>query len=171
MGNDYEVRKYLINTDRIRAIVTLPPHLFPGTLVPVSVLLLGRAEEKDLKRKVVFVDLSDHGAGLKTNRHLTPEAIETGIRCVTSPGQTDNSISRIVDHSDIAENDYNLLVAHYVRPRRDNEFQSLDNEVRLFVVATEKRNHAEAKAINHLDNLRKSMFDRAHSETMEARND
>jgi type I restriction enzyme M protein len=78
---DRAVRTGLLHDDLIDCMIALPPHLFPGTAIPVTMWLLDR-RRNDRSGQVLFIDAA--GAGVmvqRTRRELEPSDVEriTGV--------------------------------------------------------------------------------------------
>lgn len=152
-GNDYKVRKHFIEADRIQAVISLPTHLFSGTPIAASILVLGGAKIGSAKKQVVFVDLTEHAEGPKTRRYLSEKGVADAVRCVLSP-HTPTAFSAIIGHREIMANDYNLSVSRYVRIKESDGIRSFEEEQQLFVSAIEERDRAEKEALTLLSSFR-----------------
>ncbi|MBM9435902.1 N-6 DNA methylase [Actinacidiphila bryophytorum] len=77
-----EIRRSLIRRGAVECVITLPPHLFSATPVPVSLWLLRRVEQP-AREDVLFVDAQELGERMRRRRVLRDidrEAITALVR-------------------------------------------------------------------------------------------
>lgn len=118
-GQERSIRRSMLASDVIEAIIGLPPNLFYGTTIPACVLLLRAPDSKPKERrgKVLFVNADrDFTAGRAQNR-LAPEHIEKIVDTCARFAELTN-YSTIVSHETLADNTYNLNIRRYVASAR-----------------------------------------------------
>lgn len=107
------VRQWFVEHDLIESVLYLPENLFYNTTAPGIVLFLNRAKPKDRKGKVFLVNASqvfEKG----DPKNFIPER---GIRRIADTligWQEEEKLSRIVDHKELAKNDYNISPSRYI---------------------------------------------------------
>jgi type I restriction enzyme M protein len=109
-GSEADIRKNLVETNLLDAVIGLPPKLFQHTEIP-AVILVFRAKRKD--DRVLFIDASrEFDLGRKSNE-LRSKDLE---RIITTYRQQPEipGYSRVVSAQEIASNDYNLNISPYV---------------------------------------------------------
>ncbi|MER6094409.1 N-6 DNA methylase [Streptomyces sp. NPDC001728] len=80
--SEREIRRALIRSGAVECVITLPPHLFSATPVPVSLWLL-RGVEQPVCEGILFVDAQELGEKERRRRVLRVtdrEAITTVVR-------------------------------------------------------------------------------------------
>ena len=85
-GAEGEIRKRLIEEDRIEAVIGLATNLFYGTGISAAILVLSNTKRPDQRRKVLLVDASrDYEEGSSQNRlrDSDMEKIVTAVRTFT----------------------------------------------------------------------------------------
>jgi type I restriction enzyme M protein len=112
-GTEGKIREGLLRDDLIEAVVGLPEKLFYNTGIPASIILINKSKPEALKNKVIFIDASKEYKDGKNQNSLTPENIEKVISSYDA-GREVEQYMRVVDMSEIAENDYNLNIARYI---------------------------------------------------------
>ena len=149
-GSDFKVRKELIETDRIHAIISLPANLFSGTAIATSVLVLNGPKRFDAERGIILVDLTTFAEGQKTRRHLTEKGIKTALECMTACSRNEG-ISTVVSKKALRDNEYDLSVSRYIQafPKE----QSFQVELKKLTSIIEERNQCEQKALSLLNSI------------------
>ena len=109
-GKEGEIRKKFIENNHIKSIIGLPTNLFSGTQIPVTLLVLTKAQ---INEDVLFIDASNEFEKNKNQNQLT----DTNIDKIVETYNNNNEIekySRVVSFDEIKENDYNLNIPRYI---------------------------------------------------------
>ena len=95
-------------------MIGLPQNLFYGTGIPACVLVLRAKGSKPTARrgKVLFVNADREYRGSRAQNHLEPEHIEKIVQAYEA-FQDIEGFCRVVDRSELAENDDNLNIRRY----------------------------------------------------------
>lgn len=114
-GKEREIREAMLKDDVFEAIISLPPQLFYGTGIPACILILNKKNSKPdhLKNKVFFINADKDFAEGKKQNTLRPEDIEK-IDYVFTTKFEEPKYSRLVDISEIEENEFTLNIRRYV---------------------------------------------------------
>ena len=117
-GAEQKIRKYLIDNNYIDCIIQLPDNLFFGTSIATCIMVLkkGKAENKTL-----FIDASKECVKVTNSNKLSPENIANILKVFTERKEKIDYVSRLVDNSEIAKNEYNLSVSSYVEAEDTRE--------------------------------------------------
>lgn len=129
-GVEQKIRKELLERDLLETVIGLGPNLFYGTGISACVLIFKLKKEIRKKDKIFFIDASGlYKKGRNQNLFLGEHAnqIVTWYEKYTDQ----DSISRIVDISEIKDNDYNLNISRYV--------MKIDEEDKISLNQTFKR--------------------------------
>lgn len=117
-GAEGKIREGLLKDDLVEAIVGLPEKLFYNTGIPASIIIINKSKSTELKNKVVFIDASSEYKDGKNQNTLTPENIKKIVDGYD--GLTDiDKFMRVVDMSEIVENDSNLNISRYIDTSED----------------------------------------------------
>jgi len=135
-GAEQKIRKYLVDNNYVDTVIQLPPDLFFGTGIQTCILVLKKSKKDN---KVLFINAEREFARFGNKNKLRPDDIKKIL--VKYTVRTDEDFfSRLVDHNEIAENDYSLSVTSYVIAednREDVDIRQLNIEIAEIV---EKQN-------------------------------
>ena len=118
-GAEQKIRKYLVENNFVETVISLAPNLFFGTSIAVNILILSKHKADS---KTQFIDASGEDFFKKetNNNILTEEHIKEILRIFDTKEDIDH-VSKSVDNSKIAEEDYNLSVNTYVEAKDTRE--------------------------------------------------
>jgi type I restriction enzyme M protein len=120
-GAEEQIRKKMIDNNIISAIISLPAGLFNLWNIPLCILCLNKAEEKEQK-DLLMVDLSNYPNQIRDKNGLNTATIDHIVENVKrffahqEMIAHDKVFSKIVTKQEIAANDYNLNTARYFAP-------------------------------------------------------
>lgn len=109
-GEEGEIRKNLIEKNKIDAIIGLPANIFYGTGIPTIVMVL---KQKRTNTDVLIIDASRGFVKEGKNNKLRASDIKKIVDVVTCR-ETKEKFSRVVARDEIRRNDYNLNIPRYV---------------------------------------------------------
>jgi len=129
-GAEQEIRRRLIEDDRLEAVIGLGPNLFYGTTIPASILVLRapNAKTRDRQRKVLFVNAEREVREGRAQNVLGVEHIER-ISVVFAAFEPVPGFSSVVTAEELARNDYNLAIRRHV-----DELATTSPDVRAHLV-------------------------------------
>jgi type I restriction enzyme M protein len=121
-GQEKVIREGIIKDDLIEAIIGLPAKLFYNVGIPACIVVINKNKPLEIKNKILFINADrEYGEGRNQN-YLRPEDIEK-ISTVFHEKKEIPKYSRIVDISEIEENDFNLNIRRYVDNSPDPEIE------------------------------------------------
>ena len=109
-GEEGNIRRNLIENDKIAAIIGLPANIFFGTGIPTIIIVL---RQKRTESDVLIVDASKGFEKAGKSNRLRASDIRR-IVDVVDARQTVEGFSRLVGKEEIRANDYNLNIPRYV---------------------------------------------------------
>lgn len=113
-GEEYEIRKNLIEHEHIKAVIALPPNIFYGTNIPTIIMVLCQKRREGEAGDVLFINATD--CCVKQGKKNVLRASD--IRRIADAVRDRRSIPHfayLADKKEIAEeNDYNLHIPRYV---------------------------------------------------------
>lgn len=109
-GEEGTIRKKLIESNHIDAIIGLPANIFFGTGIPTIIMVL---RQKRPNTDVLIVDASKGFEKVGKNNRLRASDIKRITDTVTGR-ETYLKFSRVVSRDEIRENEYNLNIPRYV---------------------------------------------------------
>lgn len=123
-GQEKVIREGMVKDDIIEAIIGLPSKLFYNTGIPACIVVINKNKPKELKNKIFFINADrEYGEGRNQN-YLRPEDIEK-IVTVFDRKLEIPKYSRLVNITEIQENDYNLNIRRYVDNSPDPETEDV----------------------------------------------
>lgn len=109
-GAEGVIRKHLIDSGSIWAVVGLAPGLFYSTGIPVCLIFL---RKDNVDRNILFVDASKEFEKGKAQNQLTETNVEKIAKAVLERKDVDK-FSHLASYDEIVKNDYNLNIPRYV---------------------------------------------------------
>lgn len=123
-GQEKVIREGIVKDDLIEAIIGLPAKLFYNVGIPACIIVINKKKSKKTKNKILFINADrEYGEGRNQN-YLRPEDIEK-IVTVFNEKKEIPKYSRLVDISEIEENDFNLNIRRYVDNSPDPELNDV----------------------------------------------
>lgn len=109
-GEEGEIRKNLIEKDKIDAIIGLPANIFYGTGIPTIIMVL---KQKRTNNDVLIIDASKGFVKEGKNNKLRACDIKKIVDTVVNRESIEH-FSKVVNKEEIRQNDYNLNIPRYV---------------------------------------------------------
>ena len=109
-GEEGQIRRNLIENDKIDAIIGLPANIFFGTGIPTIIVVLKKQRVRD---DVLIIDASKGFVKEGKNNKLRASDIRRIVDAYEARADIDR-FCRIVPKSEIRANDYNLNIPRYV---------------------------------------------------------
>jgi len=116
-GAERTIRKYLVDNNFVDCVIQLTENLFFGTSIATCILVMAKNKTEN---KTLFIDASKEFKKETNNNVLNPENIETIVKEFKERADVEY-FARLVDNSEIMENDYNLSVSTYVEKEDTRE--------------------------------------------------
>ncbi len=111
-SSEKEIRKGIIQSDLLEAVVGLPSGLFYGTGIPACILVINKNKPAERKGKVLFVNGELEYQEGKNQNKLRQQDIDHIVQ-IFEEYVDEKRYSKVVDVSEISENDYNLNIRRY----------------------------------------------------------
>ena len=111
-SSEKAIRQGILQDDLLEAVVGLPSGLFYGTGIPACLLIINKQKTSERKGKVLFINSELEFEEGKNQNKLRPQDIAKIV--ATFENYTEQSrYSKVVELSEIADNDYNLNIRRY----------------------------------------------------------
>lgn len=116
-GEEKEIRKNLIEKNKIDTIIGLPANIFFGTGIPTIIMILkNKTEDTDIQIIDASKGFIKEGKSNKLRARDIKKIVDTVIN------RTDvDKYSRIVSREEIRDNDYNLNIPRYIDSSEEEE--------------------------------------------------
>lgn len=138
-GAEQKIRKYLVDSNYIETVISLAPNLFYGTSIAVNILVLSKHKTDT---KIQFIDASGEEFYKKeTNNNILESRHIDVIMQLFANKEDVEYVSKLVDSSKIAEENYNLSVSSYVEEkdtREEIDIKVLNAEIKTMVSNIER---------------------------------
>ena len=146
-NEESEVRKGLVLSDKIEAVIGLGPNLFYNAPMEACILICNSHKAKELKNKVIFIN-----AKYEVTRKNAESFLENShIKKITEAYKSVNDIAdfkRLVDFEEIEKNRFDLSIQKYVYISEINKAEAVSAEDAL---ASWERQHS--LLVNSVDTL------------------
>lgn len=147
-GNEEgEMRKKMVETDMLEAVITLGEKLFFGTGLSPCILVFRRVKPNAHTKGVLMVDASKILTVRRAQNELSPEDVQTIYQHYLDYTDKED-ISRVVTLEEIAAKDYVLAPNRYIRYHQEQQ-ESYDSVKARFTAAVQAVHEAE-QAFNRL---------------------
>jgi len=107
------VRQWFVEHDLVESVLYLPENLFYNTTAPGIVLFLNRAKAKERQGKVFLVNASQVFEKGDPKNFISDAGIQR-IADTLICWREEDKLSRIVDHAELEQNDYNISPSRYI---------------------------------------------------------
>jgi type I restriction enzyme M protein len=131
-GAERRIRKYLIDNNYVDTVIQLPPDLFFGTTIATCIIVLRKSKTE---AKTLFIDASGEFVRSGNKNKLSVTNQQRILDAYTARQDVEH-FCRLVDNSDIAENDYVISVSSYVEAedtREEVDILALNSEIAQIV--------------------------------------
>lgn len=119
-GAEARIRTHLLKSDVVDAVIGLAPNLFYGTGLAACVLILRQQKQPNERGKVLFLNGEKLYRRGRNQNTLEPEHADEILAAYELFTEIDG-LSRVVDLTEITDNDYNLNIPLYVAPADTGE--------------------------------------------------
>jgi type I restriction enzyme M protein len=110
-----KIRRAVLETDKIEAVIGLASNLFYGTGLAACIVITRDRKPVNRRGQVLFIDASDQFRRERTQNTLEAEHISRILGWYRAyadiPGR-----SHVADKAELGRNDYNLNISLYVSP-------------------------------------------------------
>lgn len=142
-GKEAEMRKQLVESDKLECVITLVSGVFYSTGVSACILLLNNNKDASHKGKVCLIDGSKFYTPKRAQVIMTQENIDAVYQKYQNY-QDEIEVSKVVTIEDIKANNYSLALNNYIEKRKV-ETASPEEVKRQYLDAYKKVVEAEEK--------------------------
>lgn len=123
-GREAQIRKKIVESDMLEAVIGLGPNIFYGATLAACILVF-RANKPDNKEgKVLFIDASDQIRVDRAQNYLEQEHVDRVFEWYSNFKNVKN-YAKVVTLKDIESNTWNLNIPLYIERSADNDLPSL----------------------------------------------
>jgi type I restriction enzyme M protein len=148
-GVEGKIRKKIIESDLLDAVIGLGPNLFYGTGISACILIFRKVKEENKTNKVLIINASEE---FEKGRNQNFFRYEHAKRVLELYEQYDDveEKSRVIGVDEIEKNDFNLNISRYVRKKRIVEDIDIEKTLKESNKAYSKFEESELKMKNLL---------------------
>lgn len=141
-GKEGQIRKQLVESDKLEAVITLVSGLFYSTGVSACILVLNNNKPASRRGKVALIDGSGIYTAVRAQNIMTEQNVQTAFELYDNYEDVIEK-AKIVTIEDIAAKDYTLAVNSYIEKQAQ---ESIDPAVvkQQYFAALEEVDSAEA---------------------------
>ncbi|WMN87849.1 type I restriction-modification system subunit M [Vibrio parahaemolyticus] len=111
-SSEKAIRQGILEDDLLEAVIGLPSGLFYGTGIPACLLIINKNKVADRKGKVLFINSELEFEEGKNQNKLRPQDIAKIVETFDNYADV-KRYAKVVNFSEIAENDFNLNIRRY----------------------------------------------------------
>jgi type I restriction enzyme M protein len=123
-GAEGKIRKGLLESDLLEAVVGLPSGLFYGTGIPACVLIFNRNKTLEREGKVLVIAGEEDFQEGKNQNTLRNQDVEKIVKAFNTYEDIEK-YAKVVSLDDIKANDFNLNITRYVDKTEEEEMVDL----------------------------------------------
>lgn len=157
-GEEGEIRRNLIEKDKIDTIIGLPANIFFGTGIPTIIMVL---KQKRTNNDVLIIDASKGFVKEGKNNKLRARDIKKIVDAIVNR-ESIEKFSRVVSKEEIRQNEYNLNIPRYVDSSEKAE--SWDIYASMFGGIPVSEINELDEYWNALPNLKTELFEQTSSD-------
>ena len=132
--SEQSIRKQVIESDIIEAVIGLGPNLFYNSPMESCVVVLNCNKPADRKNKVLFINGVEHVTRERAHSRLSDEDLAVLCEAYFSP-EKQSDITALVDIDTIKENLYNLSIPLYVQAQTNGEVHDIEHAIEAWKVS------------------------------------
>ena len=112
-NEESDVRRGMILSDKVEAVIGLGPNLFYNAPMEACVLICNNNKAQELKDKIIFINAKNEVTRKNAESYLEKEHIEKIVAAYHSDCDIDN-FKRTVSLAEVEKNHYDLTIQKYV---------------------------------------------------------
>ena len=132
--SEQSIRKQVIESDIIEAVIGLGPNLFYNSPMESCVVVLNCNKPAERKSKVLFINGVEHVTRERAHSRLSDDDLVVLSEAYFVP-EKQNDITALVDIETIKENLYNLSIPLYVQEQNDSEVHDIEHAIEAWKVS------------------------------------
>ncbi|WP_045608411.1 type I restriction-modification system subunit M [Vibrio vulnificus] len=111
-SSEKAIRQGILEDDLLEAVIGLPSGLFYGTGIPACLLIINKNKSSERKGKVLFINSELEFEEGRNQNKLRPQDIAKIVETFDNYADV-KRYAKVVNYSEIAENDFNLNIRRY----------------------------------------------------------
>src|SRR5688500_4077283 len=121
-GTDGEIRKRIIESDLIEAVISLGPRLLASTGIPINLIIVNKLKSEDRKNKILLINATEEYERMnRAGSFINLEQQEKIINAYNNFKSVE-AFATLIGFDELSKNEFNLLPTRYVRLFPINNF-------------------------------------------------
>jgi len=147
--SEQTIRKQVIESDIIEAVIGLGPNLFYNSPMESCVVVLNSNKSADRKNKILFINGVEHVTRERAHSRLSDENLAVLCESYFNP-KKQKEISALVSIDTIIENLYNLSIPLYIQSKSDDEVNDIEHAIEAWKIGRVQLNKQTNKLFKSL---------------------
>ncbi|ENY7809769.1 N-6 DNA methylase [Vibrio parahaemolyticus] len=132
--SEQAIRKQVIESDIIEAVIGLGPNLFYNSPMESCVVVLNCNKPVERKNKILFINGVEHVTRERAHSRLSNDDLDVLCEAYFKP-DNQSDITALVDLDTISENQYNLSIPLYVKAKVSEEVHDIEHAIEEWKVS------------------------------------
>jgi type I restriction enzyme M protein len=132
--SEQNIRKQVIESDIIEAVIGLGPNLFYNSPMESCVVVLNCNKPAERKNKVLFINGVEHVTRERAHSRLSDDDLAVLCEAYFAP-EKQSDIAALVDIDTLKENLYNLSIPLYVQAKNNGEVHDIEHAIEAWKVS------------------------------------
>jgi|GEM_PF-22170 len=150
--SEQAIRKQVIESDIIEAVIGLGPNLFYNSPMESCVVVLNCNKPAERRGKILFINGVEHVTRERAHSRLSDDDLVVLTEAYLAPDKYP-AISALVNVEEIRENQHNLSIPLYVRAVDDEEVHDIEHAIEAWKVSRVKLKKQADKLFKSLAEL------------------
>jgi len=150
--SEQEIRKQVIESDIIEAVIGLGPNLFYNSPIESCVVVLNCNKPAERKNKILFINGVEYVTRERAHRRLSGSDLDVLCEAYFRPDDQ-SDITALVDIDTISENQYNLSIPLYVKAKVGGEVHDIEHDIESWKMSRVQLKKQSNKLFNSLAEL------------------
>ena len=150
--SEQAIRKQVIESDIIEAVIGLGPNLFYNSPMESCVVVLNCNKPVERKNKILFINGVEHVTRERSHSRLSDDDLDVLCEAYFTP-EKQSDITALVGIDTITENLYNLSIPLYVQAQNDGEKFDIEHTIETWNISRVNLKKQTNKLFQSLANL------------------
>ncbi|WP_050917959.1 type I restriction-modification system subunit M [Vibrio campbellii] len=150
--SEQAIRKQVIESDIIEAVIGLGPNLFYNSPMESCVVVLNCNKPVERKNKILFINGVEHVTRERAHSRLSGDDLDVLCEAYFQP-DNQSSITALADLNTISENQYNLSIPLYVKAKVSEEVHDIEHAIESWKMSRVQLKKQTNKLFNSLEQL------------------
>lgn len=150
--SEQEIRKQVIESDIIEAVIGLGPNLFYNSPMESCVVVLNCNKPAERKNKILFINGVEYVTRERAHSRLSGSDLDVLCEAYFRPDDQ-SDITALVDIDTISENQYNLSIPLYVKAKVGGEVHDIEHDIESWKMSRVQLKKQSNKLFNSLAEL------------------